>query len=128
MIVANIDEYRDRFGVVPICTVLSEHGMPIAPSSYYAAKAHPVSAADLADAWAANALFGLWKKHRKVYGVRKLWHAASRAGLDLGRDQVGRLMGLAGIDGVRRGRRTTRTTEPGDPQNSEESRRCMPPP
>jgi hypothetical protein len=38
--------------------------------------------------------------------VRKLWHAARRAGHDWGLDQVGRLMRLAGIDGVRRGRRT----------------------
>ena len=36
MIVSFIDEYRDRFGVVPICTVLSEHGMQVAPSTYYA--------------------------------------------------------------------------------------------
>jgi putative transposase len=42
--------------------------------------------------------------------VRKLWHAARRAGHPWGRDQVGRLMGIAGIDGVRRGRQTTVTT------------------
>ncbi|XCI61378.1 hypothetical protein MPNTM1_02520 [Mycolicibacterium parafortuitum] len=40
MIVEYIDAHRDRFGVDPICTVLTEHGMPIAPSTYYAAKAH----------------------------------------------------------------------------------------
>lgn len=43
MIVAYIDTYRDRFGVEPICTVLTEHGMKIAPSTYYAHKASPVS-------------------------------------------------------------------------------------
>src|SRR4029079_11632687 len=44
------------------------------------------------------------------YGARKLWHAARRAGLDIGRDQVARLMRGAGIDGVRRTKqvRTTR--------------------
>lgn len=36
MIVAYIDTHRDRFGVEPICTVLSEHGCTIAPSTYYA--------------------------------------------------------------------------------------------
>ena len=86
MIVSFIDECRDRFGVVPICTVLSEHGMQIAPSTYYAAKAKPVSDADLTDAYAANALLGLWIANRGVYGIRKLWHAAQRAGHDLGRD------------------------------------------
>ena len=29
---------RHRFGVDPICTVLREHGIKIAPSTYYAAK------------------------------------------------------------------------------------------
>ncbi|NKY24939.1 hypothetical protein HGB38_01610 [Nocardia gamkensis] len=43
--------------------------------------------------------------------MRKLWRAACRAGHNLGRDQVARLMRLAGIDGVVRGRRTTITTE-----------------
>ena len=32
--VSYIDEYRDRFGVEPICTIL-----PIAPSTYYEHKA-----------------------------------------------------------------------------------------
>ena len=58
----------------------------------------------------ANRLIDLYRASRRLYGVRKLWHAARRAGHDWGRDQVGRLMGLTGIDGVRRGRRTTTTT------------------
>jgi putative transposase len=45
-----------------------------------------------------------------VYGVRKMWHAARRAGLRIGRDQVGRLMRIAGIQGVRRGVHRTMTT------------------
>ena len=39
----------------------------------------------------------------KVYGAHKLWKAARRAGHDIGRDQVARLMRAAGIEGVRRG-------------------------
>ena len=39
-----------------------------------------------------------------VYGIRKMWHAARRAGWDIGRDQVARLMKIAGIAGVCRGR------------------------
>ena len=31
-----IDEHRDRFGVAPICAVLTEQGAPIAPSTYHA--------------------------------------------------------------------------------------------
>ena len=29
-----------RWGVEPICTVLSEHGCPIAPSTYYDTRTH----------------------------------------------------------------------------------------
>jgi len=90
--------------------VLTEHGVTIAPSTYYSRVACPVSAAELADAYAANVLVDLFRAHRRLYGVRKLWHTARRAGHGWGRDQVGRLMALAGIDGVRRGRRTTTTT------------------
>ena len=39
-----------------------------------------------------------------------MWHAARRAGLCVGRDQVGRLMRIAGIQGVRRGAHRTVTT------------------
>ena len=33
-----IDEHRVRFGVEPICRVLRENDVKIAPSTYYAAK------------------------------------------------------------------------------------------
>ena len=53
----------------------------------------------------------LWEDNYRVYGARKLWKAARRAGHDVGRDQVARLMRAAGIEGVRRGKRV-RTTKP----------------
>ena len=56
-------------------------------------------------------LLALWVANRKVYGVHKLWNAARRAGHDIGRDQVARLMRLAGIRGVTR-RRKVFTTRP----------------
>ena len=52
----------------------------------------------------------MWRENWGVYGARKLWKAARRAGLDVGRDQVARLMRIAGIRGVIRGRHTTVTT------------------
>jgi transposase InsO family protein len=110
VIVAYIDGHKARFGIEPICRVLSAHGMQIAPSTYHAAVRLPVSAADLADAYLANALVDLFGVNRSVYGVRKLWHAARRAGHDVGRDQVGRLMRIVGIAGVVRGTRSTTTT------------------
>ncbi|WP_442785557.1 hypothetical protein [Actinacidiphila sp. DG2A-62] len=46
-----IDEHRDRFGgVETICTVLTEHGLSTAPSTYHAAKARPPSARTVRDA------------------------------------------------------------------------------
>jgi putative transposase len=115
VIVDYIDAHKDRFGVVPICTVLSGHGLPIAPSTYYrvrALRAGPgVSDADLADAYAANAVLDCWRANRGVYGVRKLWHAMRRQGHALGRDQVARLMGIVGVQGARRGVHRTVTTQ-----------------
>ncbi|MBI4941004.1 MAG: IS3 family transposase [Actinobacteria bacterium] len=116
---AYIDRYRGRFGVEPICSVLSEHGMKIAPSTYYAHAARPVSPAGLEEAYLVNALVTLWEDNWGVYGARKLWHAARRAGLEVGRDQVARLMKVAGITGAVRGRHRTRTTvrDPGAPRH-----------
>jgi len=45
-----IDDHRNRFGVEPICRVLTEHGCKIAPSTYYAAKSRAASARAVRDA------------------------------------------------------------------------------
>ena len=47
--IAFIDAHRSRFGVEPICQVLRQQGVGIAPSTYYAAKTRPPSARALAD-------------------------------------------------------------------------------
>jgi putative transposase len=48
--------------------------------------------------------------NRKVYGADKLWKAARRAGHDIGRDQVARLMRQLGVEGVSRLRKKVFTT------------------
>jgi HTH-like domain len=101
VIVGYIDSHRERFGVEPICAVLSRHGMKIAPSTYYAHKATPVTDAALTEAYLVNALVTLWEENWGVYGFRRLYHAARRAGLEVGRDQVGRLTAIVGIRGAR---------------------------
>ena len=111
MIVDYIDSYRGRFGVEPICAVLAEAGIAIAPSTYYARSTAPLTEAELEDAYLANQLRSLWQDNWQVYGVRKLWHAACRVGHDVGRDRVARLMRLAGISGAVRGKHRTVTTE-----------------
>jgi putative transposase len=99
-----IDQHRDDFGVEPICRTLQ-----VAPSTYYDNKKRPLSARAMRDAVMMPILLALFTANYKVYGVRKLWIAATRAGHDIGRDQVGRLMGQLGIQGVSR-RRKVRTT------------------
>ncbi|WP_324650008.1 IS3 family transposase [Georgenia sp. H159] len=100
-----------RLGVEPICRVLREHGLQIAPSTYYAAKSRPPSARAVRDAELAPRLCELWEVNYRVYGARKLWKAARREGLKVGRDQVARLMRAEGISGVVRTARV-RTTRP----------------
>ncbi len=95
-----------RLGVELICTVLQ-----VAPSTYYAGKIRPPSARQVRDAVMGPALVKLWEANYRVYGARKLWKAAGRAGLRVGRDQVARLMRSAGIEGVLRTKRV-RTTRP----------------
>ena len=63
------------------------------------------------DAELRPALRELWEANYRVYGARKLWKAARRAGHDVGRDQVARLMRAEGIEGARRTKRV-RTTRP----------------
>ncbi|QHP89444.1 IS3 family transposase [Mycolicibacterium monacense] len=110
-IVDFIDGNREEFGVEPICTVLRSAGVSMAPSTYYAAKSRGLSRRAQRDAVLGPALVGLWEDNYCVYGAHKLWRAAQRAGHDVGRDQVARLMRAAGIEGVRRGKRV-RTTKP----------------
>ena len=74
----------------------------MAPSTYYAAKTRPASARSKRDAVMGPALVELWQANYRVYGAHKLWKAARRAGHDIGRDQVARLMRAGGIEGIHR--------------------------
>lgn len=81
----------------------------MAPSTYYAAKDRAPSARAVSDAVLIPQLVELWNTNYCVYGVRKLWKTARRVGIDIGRDQTGRLMRVAGIEGAIRTKRV-RTT------------------
>ena len=107
MIVGFIDEHRDEFDVESICKVLQ-----VASSTYYAAKRRELvpSARAVRDAVMLQVLLALWVANRKVYGAHKLWKAARRAGHDIGRDQVARLMRELGIEGISRRRKKVFTT------------------
>jgi len=105
-----IDQNKDdvvdgrRLGVEPICEVLQ-----VASSTYYAARSRPPSERAKRDAVLVPKLTEIWKANYSVYGSRKLWKAARRAGIDVGRDQTARLMRKAGFQGTHR-RKRVRTT------------------
>jgi putative transposase len=104
--VSFIDANRDELGVEPICSALQ-----VAPSTYYAHKARDKAPAarSIRDALMVQVLLALWVANHKVYGADKLCKAARRAGYDLGRDQVARLMRAMGICGVTRRRKVFTT-------------------
>jgi len=85
--------------------------LQVAPSSYYEFKKRQPSARAQRDAVMGPVVVQLWEDNYRVYGARKVWKAARRAGHDVGRDQVARLMRTAGIEGARRTKRV-RTTKP----------------
>jgi hypothetical protein len=59
-------------GVEPICAVLKNAGVQIAPSSYYAAKTRPPSARAIRDAELVEDIKTAHKANLGVYGARKI--------------------------------------------------------
>jgi putative transposase len=102
--IAYIDGHKDRFGVEPICQLL-----PIAPSTYYAARHRPRSARRRRDEELKVEIRRVHAEHFGVYGARKVWRQLHREGIAVARCTVERLMRELGLEGVRRGkpRRTT---------------------
>jgi len=82
---ANKDDIVEgrKLGAWLICRVLQ-----VAPSTYYAARGRVPSARVLNDVVQSPQLCDLWENNFQVYGVRKLWKAARRAGINIGRDQT----------------------------------------
>jgi putative transposase len=112
--VAFIDDHRDRFGVEPICAVLTEHGVKIAPSGYYAFKSRPASVRALRDAELIVEIERVfWDRDlgRGIAGYRKMWHLLRREGVQVARCTVERLMRQRGLRGIRRGKQFV-TTRP----------------
>jgi len=116
VVVQFIDDHRDRFGVEPICRVLTAHAVPIAPSGYYAFKKRPVSARAASDAELIvqiERVFWDRKLGRGISGARKVWRLLRREGIVVARCTVERLMRQQGLRGIRRGKQFI-TTRPDD--------------
>ena len=106
-----ITEHRARFGVEPICRVLTQHGVRIAPSTYYDARNRQLSKRALRDAEVTE-LIHQARQQRFVdrFGARKMWLHLRRAGHDVARCTIERLMRCNGWVGTTRGKRVRTTT------------------
>lgn len=104
--IAFIDKYRDRFTVEFICTTLKNNreGGFITSRGYRQAKARGLSARRLRDAALIERIRAVHSDNYSVYGVRKMWHALTREGISIGREQTARLMRLAGVFGKTKGK------------------------
>jgi putative transposase len=99
--------------------VLSEHGIKIAPSTYYEARRRRPSKRAVKDA-AVIALIAAAREEKKLrrrFGARKMWLYLRGQGHDVARCTVERLMTQQGWVGALRGK-GVRTTipRPGDPR------------
>lgn len=108
--ISYVNAYRDQFGVESICrTLAATAGGFITARGYRAAQTRPRSHRSIRDDALGQEVTRIHRENYSVYGVRKMHAAMRRAGWDVGRDQVGRLMKINGISGVRRGRRVFTT-------------------
>jgi putative transposase len=98
-----------RWGVEPICAVLTEHGITIAPSTYYEHLARQPTARERSDALLLNEIRRVHADNYGVYGARKVWLALNREGVSVARCTVERLMRADGLRGAVRGK-VKRTT------------------
>ncbi|MFW9234052.1 IS3 family transposase, partial [Corynebacterium striatum] len=82
---------------------------------YRQSKARGLSARALRDAALVEHIRDVHAENYSVYGVRKMWHALRRDGIDIGREQTARWMRLAGVSGKGKGRSPITTRKPNVP-------------
>ena len=113
---AFIDEHRERFGVEPICRVLTEHGCKIAPNTFWVAKKRPPSTRAVRDAELMPEVVRVFEDNLFVYGADKVWAQLNRENIRVARCTVERLMRAQALSGARRGKAFTVTTHHDDRQ------------
>ena len=102
-----IDEHRGRFGVEPICRTLDASA-----SAYYRRATGERSERVVHDERLVALIKTTHAANYFAYGYRKMWLALGRAGVEVGRDHVKRLMRAHGIQGAKRRGKPWRTTTP----------------
>ncbi len=116
--IAFIDAHRERFGVEPICRVLTEHGCKIAPNTYWVARKRPPSKRSCRDAELVVEIRRVHEQNLFVYGADKVWAQLNREGIRVARCTVERLMRAEGLSGARRGKAFMVTTRADDRQHA----------
>ena len=118
--IAFITEHKDhrvgdglRWGVEPLCAVLSEHGIGISPSTYYEWVNRKPSARALRDEQVTELIRAERASSRLVaaLGSRKMWLRLRGKGHDVARCTIERLYRANGWEGAQYGRKP-RTTIP----------------
>ena len=102
-----VDAYRGRFGVEPICRTLG-----VSASAYYERASGRRSPRAIEDERLLGRIRELHASNYYAYGYRRMWMALRRAGEEVGRGRVQRLMRSDGIQGAKRRGKPWRTTTP----------------
>ena len=112
--------HKEEFGVEPICRVLTEHGIKIAPSTYYDNISRKPSKRALRDAEIVEAIKAERSRQKLFarFGARKMWLHLRSKGIEVARCTVERLYAEQGWAGALRVKRI-RTTIPDE--NAEET-------
>jgi putative transposase len=105
-----VDEHRGRFGVEPICKTLG-----VSVSAYYQRRGGRRSVRAVEDERLLGRIRELHAANYYAYGYRRMWKALRRAGEQVPRCRVQRLMKSDGIVGAKQRGKPWRTTQP-DPQ------------
>jgi len=104
---AFIDEHRERFGLGPVCRTLG-----VSASAYYQRATGERCERAVEDQRLVEVIRATHAANYYAYAYRRTWKALGRAGHDVGRDRVKRLMRRAGIQGAKRRGNPWRTTVP----------------
>lgn len=79
---------------------------------YLQSQARGLSARRLCDTVLVERIGSIHRENYNVYGVRTMWHALRRDGIDIGREHTARLMCLAGVSGKGKGGSPITTRKP----------------
>jgi len=102
---AFIEEHRERFGVEPICATLG-----VSASAYYERATSRRSARTVEGERLLAVIRDLHERNYCAYGSRRMWKVLLRAGEQVGRGHVERLMRENGLQGAKRRGKPWRTT------------------